>query len=121
MKECVFCSILEGAIPSERFYEDERFIVIKDIEPKANLHYLAIPKKHYKLLSEMTASERDDLGYIMSAISQIAKTRAWRRLPSCYKSRRRRRANRFPFAYPYSRRTKNGFSTSLNEKTFEND
>ena len=72
MKDCVFCSILEGAIPSERFYEDERFIVIKDIEPKANLHYLAIPKKHYKLLSEMTASERDDLGYIMSAISQIA-------------------------------------------------
>ncbi len=72
MKDCVFCSILEGKIPSQRYYEDERFIVIKDIEPKAKLHYLAIPKKHYKLLSEMNDSDRDDLGHIMSTISQIA-------------------------------------------------
>lgn len=72
MSNCVFCSILEGKIPSQRYYEDERFIVIKDIEPKAKLHYLAIPKRHYKLLSEMTDSDREDLGLIMKKIAEIS-------------------------------------------------
>lgn len=72
MSDCIFCSILEGKIPSQRYYEDERFIVIKDIEPKAKLHYLAIPKRHYKLLSEMTDSDREDLGLIMKKISEIS-------------------------------------------------
>ena len=72
MSNCVFCSILDGKIPSQRYYEDERFIVIKDIEPKAKLHYLAIPKRHYKLLSEMTDADREDLGLIMKKISEIS-------------------------------------------------
>ena len=70
--DCIFCKIINGEIPSTKVYEDKKMIIIKDIAPQAAIHYLAIPKKHYKLLSEMTASERDDLGYIMSAISQIA-------------------------------------------------
>ena len=72
MNNCVFCSIIEGKIPSERLYEDERMIVIRDIEPKAKLHYLAIPKRHYKLLSEMTESDREDLGKILSTVAEIS-------------------------------------------------
>ena len=69
---CVFCAIEAGEIPSERLYEDERMIIIRDIEPKAKLHYLAIPKKHYKLLSEMTDSDRDDLAKILATIPSLA-------------------------------------------------
>lgn len=72
MNDCVFCSIIGGKIPSERFYEDERMIIIKDIEPKCKLHYLAIPKKHYKLLSEMTEADRDDLGKILATIPKLS-------------------------------------------------
>ena len=69
---CVFCAIQAGEIPSEKFYEDERMIIIKDIEPKAALHYLAIPKRHYKLLQEMTESDREDLGKIFATIPSLA-------------------------------------------------
>lgn len=51
---CVFCKIIAGEIPSEKLYEDDDCIIIKDIEPKAARHYLMIPKRHYKLISEMT-------------------------------------------------------------------
>ena len=51
MDNCVFCKIIAGQIPSPRLYEDEKMIVIKDIEPKAKLHYLCIPKQHFALLS----------------------------------------------------------------------
>ena len=69
---CVFCAIEAGEIPSTKVYEDERMIVIKDIEPKAPVHYLAIPKHHYKLLGEMTDADREDLGKIMATIPAVA-------------------------------------------------
>ena len=72
MNDCVFCKIIGGEIPSKRYYEDERMIVIADIEPKAEKHYLAMPKRHYKLLSEMRDADREDLGYILATIARIA-------------------------------------------------
>ena len=53
MENCIFCKIIAGEIPSPRLYEDDKMIVIRDIEPKAKLHYLCIPKVHFALLSEM--------------------------------------------------------------------
>lgn len=53
MENCIFCKIIAGEIPSPRLYEDDDMIIIRDIEPKAKLHYLCIPKKHFALLSDM--------------------------------------------------------------------
>ncbi len=53
MENCIFCKIIAGDIPSPRLYEDDKMIVIRDIQPKAKLHYLCIPKTHFALLSEM--------------------------------------------------------------------
>ncbi len=53
MENCIFCKIIAGEIPSAKLYEDEEMIVIKDIDPKAKLHYLCIPKIHFPLLSDM--------------------------------------------------------------------
>ena len=50
MNDCVFCKIVRGEIPSQKLYEDDDLIVIMDIEPKAKLHYLCIPKEHFALL-----------------------------------------------------------------------
>ncbi|MCM1367367.1 MAG: histidine triad nucleotide-binding protein [Roseburia sp.] len=72
MDDCIFCKIISGEIPSHRFYEDELMIVIADIAPKAKRHYLAIPKKHYKYLNEMTARDAEDLGQCMKKVGEIA-------------------------------------------------
>ncbi len=72
MNDCVFCKIIDGDIPSEKLYEDELMIIIKDIAPKAEKHYLAIPKKHYKLFSEMTEQDAADLGKCIRKIGDLA-------------------------------------------------
>ena len=51
--DCLFCKIIRGEIPSAKVYEDDKMLVFKDIEPKAKVHLLAVPKDHFQLLSEM--------------------------------------------------------------------
>ena len=52
-KNCIFCRIIAGEIPSTKLYEDDEIIVIKDVEPKAKVHLLCIPKDHFPLLADM--------------------------------------------------------------------
>ena len=71
MENCIFCKIIAGVIPSVKVYEDDKLIVIKDIEPKAKLHYLCIPKTHFAYFTEMDGEKADVLKYsVKSTASQ---------------------------------------------------
>jgi len=48
MKECVFCKIVAGGLPSNKVYEDDDFLAFLDIRPQSPGHTLVIPKKHYR-------------------------------------------------------------------------
>ncbi len=72
-KNCVFCRILAGEIPATKVYEDGKMLVFKDIEPKAEVHLLAIPKDHFKLLSEADETRAEILKHMLFKIPQIAK------------------------------------------------
>ena len=61
MSDCLFCKFVSGEIPVQKVYEDNDFIIIKDIAPMAKNHYLAIPKIHFKLLEEMDEQKREVL------------------------------------------------------------
>lgn len=69
---CIFCKIIKGEIPSTKVYEDDRMCVFKDVEPKAKVHLLAVPKTHFKLLSEMGEKEAETLKYMLAKIPAIA-------------------------------------------------
>lgn len=70
---CVFCKIIAGEIPSTKLYEDDKIIIIKDIEPKAKCHYLCIPKEHFALLSEMDEARAELVKYCMMKIPALQK------------------------------------------------
>lgn len=74
MENYIFCKIIAGDIPSPRFYEDEEMIVIKDIEPKAKLHYLCIPKTHFPLLADMDEDKAEIVKHCFQKIPQLAQT-----------------------------------------------
>ena len=71
MENCVFCKIVAGEIPSPRLYEDDKMIVIRDIQPKAKLHYLCIPKQHFALLSEMDDAKADIVKHVFQVIPTL--------------------------------------------------
>ncbi|MDE7082095.1 MAG: histidine triad nucleotide-binding protein [Clostridia bacterium] len=71
-KDCIFCKIIRGEIPSAKVYEDDKMLVFKDIEPKAKVHLLAISKNHFKLLSEMDEERAETLKYMLNKIPAIA-------------------------------------------------
>ncbi|MBQ8295870.1 MAG: histidine triad nucleotide-binding protein [Clostridia bacterium] len=73
MENCIFCKIVAGEIPSPRLYEDEKMIVIRDIEPKAKLHYLCIPKTHFALFSEMDEGGAEIVKHCFQVIPALEK------------------------------------------------
>ena len=70
--DCLFCKIIRGEIPSAKVYEDEDMLVFRDIEPKAKVHLLAVPKDHFKLLSEMDGDRAELVKRMLEKIPAIA-------------------------------------------------
>ena len=54
-KDCIFCKIANGEIPSSTVYEDEDFRVILDLGPASKGHALILPKEHFKDVCELDA------------------------------------------------------------------
>jgi histidine triad (HIT) family protein len=52
-EECIFCKVIAGDLPSTKFYEDADFVVIKNIHPVVDGHFLVVSKKHYGNFMEM--------------------------------------------------------------------
>ena len=71
--DCLFCKFISGEIAVNKVYEDENCIIIRDIAPQAKNHFLAIPKKHYKLLSEINEKDQECLGRILKTVSTLTK------------------------------------------------
>lgn len=51
MSDCLFCKIVEGEIPSNKVYEDDKILCFHDVGPQAPVHVLIIPKKHIASMS----------------------------------------------------------------------
>ena len=71
MENCIFCKIIAGEIPSAKVYEDEEIIIFKDIEPKAKIHLLCVPKEHCAYLSEMDDARAALVGRTLKKIAEL--------------------------------------------------
>lgn len=57
MTDCLFCKIVSGEIPATIVKDGDEFIAFRDVNPRAPIHVLAIPKAHVRSLNEL-----DDAG-----------------------------------------------------------
>ena len=69
MSDCIFCRIIAGEIPSQKVYEEEKMIAIKNVSPAAPVHVLLLPKKHYDNI--MTA-DPDLVKYMLGKVEALA-------------------------------------------------
>jgi len=69
---CLFCKIIAGEIQAELVHEDERCIVIRDINPQAPTHLLVIPRDHIESLDEASQKDEAMLGHLLRAAARVA-------------------------------------------------
>ena len=71
MTDCIFCKIINGEIPSAKLYENDYVIAIEDINPKAKVHSLVIPKVHVESLNEL--EDEKIMSEILKAVKEVVK------------------------------------------------
>ena len=71
MNDCLFCKMVEKIIPVDPVYEDEHIFVIKDINPQAPIHLLAIPKKHFPAIHMVEEDDQLLFTHLNAAIRQV--------------------------------------------------
>ena len=72
MSDCLFCKIINGDIPCDKVYEDEKVLAFNDIDPQAPIHFLVIPKEHIKSSAQITPDNSSIVAHIFEVVAKIA-------------------------------------------------
>ena len=64
MSDCLFCKIINGEIPSNKLYEDDKILAFYD---------LVIPKEHIQSVDAVDAQNSEVVAYIFAKIGELAK------------------------------------------------
>ena len=71
--DCIFCKIIDKEKSAGFVYENDKLIVIKDINPKAPIHLLIIPKKHIHSVNHFEEGDKELIGEMILCAKKIAK------------------------------------------------
>jgi len=71
--KCIFCKIIKRELPSTIVYESDSIFAFNDINPKAPLHILIVPKKHIVSFTELQNEDRELIAELMFVAKEIAK------------------------------------------------
>ncbi len=70
--DCIFCKIIAGTIPSKKVYEDDLAYAFADIDPKAPVHLLIVPRKHIASLAEAETADIPLVGQLHAVAKHLA-------------------------------------------------
>ena len=73
MADNIFAKIIRKEIPAKIVYEDERALAFRDIDAKAPIHILIVPKKDIARVSEAKAEDEPLLGHLLTVAAEIAR------------------------------------------------
>lgn len=71
-KPTVFSKILDGSIPADIIYKDDKCIAFRDANPQAPVHFLVIPRKPIPMLDSATDADEQLLGHLMLTAKKVA-------------------------------------------------
>lgn len=70
--DCLFCKIINKEIPTDFIYEDESVLAFADINPKAPVHYLIIPREHIQSIIYLKENHQEIISKLIFAAKNIA-------------------------------------------------
>lgn len=71
-QDCIFCQIIAGEAQADKVYETDDVLAFRDIDPKAPVHVLIVPKKHIARIADVEPGDQDVMGALMLAAKEIA-------------------------------------------------
>ncbi len=72
-QECLFCNMAQGKVPVEKLYEDELVFSIRDIHPRAPVHFMVIPKEHIPSAQDIREEHGPLLARMLMVANQVAR------------------------------------------------
>ena len=74
MKDCIFCKIIKGEIPSVKIWGDKNFVAILDAFPNTKGMTLVLPKKHFDSdVIEMSEKTYKDFFLVAKKVAKLIK------------------------------------------------
>ncbi len=70
--DCIFCKIANKEIKGDIVFENENVIAFNDINPKAPVHILVIPKKHIESMLKIEDNDKELIGELVLSAKKIA-------------------------------------------------
>jgi histidine triad (HIT) family protein len=70
---CLFCRIIAGEIPGKVLFQDDRLVVLQDVNPQAPLHALVIPRKHVATLNDLSPDDDGLVGEMIRRAATLAR------------------------------------------------
>lgn len=70
---CIFCEIVNGATPADIVFDGGDTMFFRDINPKARVHVVGIPKKHLSSLDVMHGEDHTIIGKLLHEAADVAK------------------------------------------------
>lgn len=70
-KDCIFCKIANGDFNTKFVYENDYVVVFNDINPKAPVHLLVVPREHVASLNEL--EDKNLMAELLSAVKETTK------------------------------------------------
>ena len=81
MTTTIFGRILQGEIPCDQVYADDRCLAFRDVQPQAPVHVLVIPRQPLVNLADAAEADQDLLGHLLLVAAKVARQEglsAWR-------------------------------------------
>jgi len=72
MAECIFCAIAGGAGSADVVWDGGDTIFFRDINPKARVHVLGIPKIHISSLADVGVDQHELMGKLLHDAAEVA-------------------------------------------------
>ncbi|MCK5325910.1 MAG: histidine triad nucleotide-binding protein [Woeseiaceae bacterium] len=70
--DCLFCKIVAGDISADVVLETDSTVAFRDVNPKAPMHVLVIPKRHIATINDLSAGDEHLIGDLFLVAAKIA-------------------------------------------------
>lgn len=72
MQDCLFCKMASGTVPVEKLHDDDLVFALRDINPRAPVHLLVVPREHLRDASSVQEEHAPVLARMFTVARKLA-------------------------------------------------